>query len=518
MSREELFRRTASEQRAHLVEHLFLGGDGAFFRQIPCRTERLAARDDAHLDQRIGMLAEPADGGMAGFVDGDGALLLGCHHLRLLLQTAYDTVDGIEEVLLRHVLAVVAGRDEGRLIADVGNVGAREARRLACEEIDVEVPFQFQRTHVDLEDRLALGEVGQIHVYLPVEASGTEKRLVEHVDTVGRRKDDDAGIGPEAVHLGQEGVEGILPFVVSAHGGILGAGTSHGIDLVDEDNAGGFLFGLPEHVAHTARTDTDEHLHEVGAAHGEERHPRLAGDGLCQEGLARSRGADEQRPLGDLAAQVGIFLRVLQELDNLLHLLLGSRLSGYVLEGDAHLIGFLVELGLRLSYIEDPAGTAGTAAHAPHEEVPDAEEQQPRSNGAEDVEEGVARLVLVAVAGDLLLLHGLVEEALHLVYRTDFYGHVRSCPHLLRPLLEDVADVVGADVHAEGVGALVDNHLRTIPFGNVLLEGGVVSFYAGACGHQSVPSGKEHHSEGNDDEYVEPVHVELRHIRLVVGS
>ena len=46
-------------------------------------------------------------------------------------------------------------------------------------------------------------------------------------------------------------------------------------------------------------------------------------------------------------------------------------------------------------------------------------------------------------------------------------------------LAEVVADMVRTDVHTEGVVTSVDNHFRAVPFGNVLLEGGVVSFYAG---------------------------------------
>ena len=74
---------------------------------------------------------------MAGFVDGDGAFFLIGHDARLLFQTADDTIHCIEEILLCHRLTVVACGDEGGLVADVGDVGAREARGLTSEQFDV---------------------------------------------------------------------------------------------------------------------------------------------------------------------------------------------------------------------------------------------------------------------------------------------------------------------------------------------------------------------------------------------
>ena len=119
------------------------------------------------------MLAEPADGGMTGFVYGDGTLFFCCHDLCLLLQTAYDAVDGIEEVLLAHVFLIVTSRYKGSLVADISDVGARKARRLACKEIDVKALVNLQWPQMDVENSLTLGEVRQVNVYLSVKAAGT---------------------------------------------------------------------------------------------------------------------------------------------------------------------------------------------------------------------------------------------------------------------------------------------------------------------------------------------------------
>ena len=70
---------------------------------------------------------------MTSLVEGNRALLLCCEQFGLLLQTTDDTVNGIEETLLIHPFLVIAGSDEGSLVADIGDIGTREARCLTCQ-------------------------------------------------------------------------------------------------------------------------------------------------------------------------------------------------------------------------------------------------------------------------------------------------------------------------------------------------------------------------------------------------
>jgi hypothetical protein len=146
---------------------------------------------------------------------------------------------------------------------------------------------------------------------------GAQQRRVEHVRAVGGGDDDDALVALEAVHLDQQLVQRLLALVIAAAqaGAAMAADR---VDLVDEDDAGRVLLGLLEHVAHARGADADEHLDEVRAGDGEERHLGLAGDGAGQQGLAGAGRADHQHALRDLAAERWNFLRVLQELDDLL--------------------------------------------------------------------------------------------------------------------------------------------------------------------------------------------------------
>ena len=193
----------------------------------------------------------------------DGTLLLGGHHLRLLLQATDDTVNGIEEVLLPYHLRVVTRCYQRCLVTHVGDVGTGETRCLAGQQLDVHALVNLDRSEVHLEYLLAFGQVGQVYVYLSVKAACTEQRLVEHVHTVGGSEDDDAGVGAEAVHLRQKGIEGVLPLVVAAVARVLAACTAYGVDLVDEDDARSLLLRLGKGVPHTRRAHAHEHFYKV---------------------------------------------------------------------------------------------------------------------------------------------------------------------------------------------------------------------------------------------------------------
>jgi len=71
-------------------------------------------------------------------------------------------------------------------------------------------------TSVHLEDAHAAGDVGQVNSHLTVEAAGAEQSGVEHIGAVGGRQDDDAGVALEAVHLGQQLVDGLFTLVAGS--------------------------------------------------------------------------------------------------------------------------------------------------------------------------------------------------------------------------------------------------------------------------------------------------------------
>ena len=215
-------------------------------------------------------------------------------------------------------------------------------------------------------------------MYLPVKSSGTQQSRVEHVGTVGSSKDDNTAVRAETVHLGQQLVERRFALVVTAGHYVLATRTAYGIDLVDKDDTRRFLLRLAEEVAHAARAYAHEHLYKIRTGHRQERHIRLACHSLGEQSLTRTRRTYEQRTLGNLAAQSGIFLRILEERYNFLHLLLGAFESGYVLERHLLLLVLVKHLRLGFTHAEYTAYAAGIAyatAHPYKEEYNEQERQ-----------------------------------------------------------------------------------------------------------------------------------------------
>ena len=194
----------------------------------------------------------------------------------------------------------MTGGYQGCLVAYIGNVCTREARCLTGQEVYIHSLDELDGFQVYHEDLFTLGEVGQVNVNLTIETSGSQQGGVEHIYTVGGCKDDDTTIGAEAVHLSEQGIQRVLALVVATHGGILGTGASHGINLIDEDDAGCFLLGLMEYVAYTTCSHTDKHFDKVTTAHREERHTGFTGNSLCQEGFTCTRRTYQQGSLRNL--------------------------------------------------------------------------------------------------------------------------------------------------------------------------------------------------------------------------
>ncbi len=159
-----------------------------------------------------------------------------------------------------------------------------------------------------------------------------------------------------------------------------GPGLADGVELVDEDDAGRLLLGLLEEIAHARGSDTDEHLHELGAREEKERHVGLARDSPGQERLARARGADQQHALGDASAQPLVLLGVLEEVHHLHELRLGLLHARDVGKRRLELLP-VVDLGFGAA---EGQRLGRPPAHPAHDEHPEADHQSQRHDPPED--------------------------------------------------------------------------------------------------------------------------------------
>jgi hypothetical protein len=255
---------------------------------------------------------------------------------------------------------------------------------------------------------------------------------------------DDALIRLETVHLDQELVERLLALVIAAAeaGAAMAADR---VDFVDEDDAGRILLRLLEHVAHARGADADEHLDEVGARNGEERHVGFARDRAGDQRLAGAGRPDEQHATRNLAAEALELARIAQELNDLLQVLLGLVDTGDVLEGDA-----AVRLGQKLrARLAESHRLAGAALHLARQEYPDADQRdegQPRDQERDEPRHVFAR----RARGDLDALAVKALDQRRVVRRVSVEGAaVRIGAVDFRPLDGHIAHAALIDVVQE---------------------------------------------------------------------
>ena len=171
-------------------------------------------------------------------------LFLTVGHYGIFLLIAGDNdLDAFLKISLTYGGTVIADRTERCLVYNVGKLCARCARSHACNNVKINIRGGLYLLCVNAEDSLASGKVGQLDGYAAVKASGTCKRGIERLGTVGRGENDNAVVAAEAVHLGQQLVERLLALVVSAY--LTVALFSYCVYLVDKYDAGRF-FPLPD--------------------------------------------------------------------------------------------------------------------------------------------------------------------------------------------------------------------------------------------------------------------------------
>src|SRR5690242_8174520 len=128
---------------------------------------------------------------------------------------------------------------------------------------------------------------------------------------------------------------------MTANGSSAAARAPNRVDFVDEDDRRRDLPRLGKEFAHPPRTDADDHFDKLRGARAEERNLRFARGGTCEQCLTRTRGAREQNAFRSTSAHPSIFLRIFQEVDNLIDLRFHFVDAGDIVERDAN--GFWID-------------------------------------------------------------------------------------------------------------------------------------------------------------------------------
>jgi hypothetical protein len=114
---------------------------------------------------------------------------------------------------------------------------------------------------VDAQDGLAPLEVGIADRHLAIEAAGAEQGRIQDVLPVGRGDDHDPLLRFEPVHLDEQLVQRLLALFMAQRAAA--ARPPHGVELVDEHDAGLVAAGFLEKPPDARGTDTRIHLDEI---------------------------------------------------------------------------------------------------------------------------------------------------------------------------------------------------------------------------------------------------------------
>ena len=168
----------------------------------------------------------------------------------------------VSQVTLEYFGPAAPGREQRRLVHQIREVGAGHAGGRRREFVQVDLVGERNLAGMDPQNVGAALVVWRMDDDRPVEPTGPQQRRVEDVRTVRGRQHDHPFRAGEAVHLGQDLVQGLFALVVTAER-IRAARPADGVDLVDEDDRRGDLAGLGKQFADAAGANADDHLDEL---------------------------------------------------------------------------------------------------------------------------------------------------------------------------------------------------------------------------------------------------------------
>ena len=208
--------------------------------------------------------------GVPDLVIGNDFLFLVAHDPVFLLVTGHDDINALLQILLADSFAPMPYRAQGGLVDQVGQVGARGAYCRARGAGQIHIARQLDLLGMDLQNRDASGQIGQLHRNAPVKAAWPRQGRIQNLRTVGGRQDDDPFAAIKAVHFRQQLVQSLLTLVIAAKTGGGFTALADGVDLVNEYDAGRLLLGLLEQITDLGSAHAHKHLNKLAAGDGKE--------------------------------------------------------------------------------------------------------------------------------------------------------------------------------------------------------------------------------------------------------
>jgi len=206
---------------------------------------------------------------------------------------------------------------------------------------------------------------------LAVKSAGSQKCRIQNIRPVGCRNQDNSFIGFKTIHLHQQLIQGLFPFIMPT----TQAGTTmttHGINFINKNQARSIFLALVKEIAHSGCPDTHKHFDKIGTTDAEKGNFSLTCHRFGHQCFSGTRRTNQQDTFRYFTPKAGKSFRIPEEIDNFFQLRLGFFTAGNILKGKFFLV-FRQQLGPTFTKRH---GFATASLHLTHKENPDADKQQ----------------------------------------------------------------------------------------------------------------------------------------------
>ena len=184
-----------------------------------------------------------------------------------------------------------------------------------------------------LKDCFTTFKIRKFHRYTTVKTSRTSQCRVKRFRTVGRCQNNDTVIFLKTIHLSKQLVQSLLTFIVSTcHLSV--SFLTDSIDLINEYDTRCFFLCLFKEITNLGSTHTNKHFHKFRTGHREEWYIGFSGYCFCQHGFTGTWRADKQNTFRHGSSHLGVFLRIMQVINDFLQIFFCFFFTGYITEAD----------------------------------------------------------------------------------------------------------------------------------------------------------------------------------------
>ncbi len=232
------------------------------FRQRHNHAQGTTTRDNCGFVYRITLWKAETNNRMPRFMIGGFFLLICCQHHTASLSTHHHFVFCVLKIHHIDNRATDTRRHQGRFVHKVGKIRPRKSWCAACNQTQIHIWTQRGLARMHVQNFLTALDIGIWHGHLTVKATRTQKGWIKNITPVRCSQNDHTFIRVKTVHFHQKLVQGLFALVVAPAISSTTV-TPNGVNFIDKHNTWRVLFGLLEHIAHAACTDTYKHFNKI---------------------------------------------------------------------------------------------------------------------------------------------------------------------------------------------------------------------------------------------------------------